>query len=256
MFFPLSDDDSRLEHPAYLTITFVLLNIALFAYQLAEPAFTMGWSAVPLEITKGVDLVGTIPLGTDVIDHVAGPSPIYITLLSSMFMHGGWAHLGGNLLYLWIFGDNVEHRFGWKAFLLFYLGSGLAASATQIALAPDSIIPTLGASGAISGVLGAYLVLFPKNQVKAVFLIRIVSIPAFIVLGLWIAMQLFSGYQSLGNIGLTGGVAYGAHIGGFVAGVIAGLIARSFYKGEPPTRMREKYRADPVVRDLWARPRR
>ena len=145
------------------------------------------------------------------------------------------------MLYLWIFGDNVEHRFGGLKFLAFYLISGLAASFAQIALAPDSVIPTLGASGAISGVLGAYLVLFPRNQVMAVFLFRIISIPAVFVLGLWAAMQIFSGVGSLGSVGTTGGVAYAAHVGGFVAGVVAGIIARVTMKQEPHTPFREIY---------------
>lgn len=251
MFFPLSDDDSRLSGPAYVSIALLIANIALYLYQASNPAFTLGYSAVPYEITTGQDLVGVTTRGDVSLTQTPGPSPIYLTLLTSMFMHGSLAHIGGNLLYLWIFGDNVEHRFGALPFLAFYLISGFAASAAQIALAPESIIPTLGASGAISGVLGAYLVLFPRNQVKAIFLIRIVSIPAFIALGVWIAFQLFSGYQNLSNVGIEGGVAYGAHIGGFAAGVIAGGFARLFLKREPESAMRRAYESDPSSRQLW-----
>lgn len=255
MFFPISDDDRYLMKPAYVSITLLVINVALFLYQLANPAFTMGWSVIPAEITTGSDLVGTHYIGEQVlqqpINHVAGPTPIYLTLLSSMFMHGGWMHLGGNMLYLWIFGDNVEHRFGSVMFLVFYLASGLLASATQIFLGPDSIIPNLGASGAISGVLGAYLVLFPRNKVNAIFFFRMISVPAIVVLGMWIAMQLFQGYGSLQNTGESGGVAYGAHIGGFVAGIVFGLLARMMMKGEPDTAFKRQYEADRSVKRYW-----
>lgn len=245
MLFPISDDDRDLMSPAWVSISLLAANVLVFLYQLADPAFTAGFSAIPQEITENVDLVGTAvvnsPHGAIEIPQAPGPWPIQFTLLTAMFMHGGWAHLGGNMLYLWIFGDNVEHRFGGLKFLGFYLISGLAASFAQIALAPDSVIPTLGASGAISGVLGAYLVLFPRNQVMAVFLFRIISIPAVFVLGLWAAMQIFSGVGSLGSVGTTGGVAYAAHVGGFVAGVVAGIIARVTMKQEPHTPFREIY---------------
>jgi membrane associated rhomboid family serine protease len=198
-----------------------------------------------MEIVKGVDLVDTVGVraGPEVVEipQAPGPVPIYLTLLTAMFMHGGWGHLGGNMLYLWIFGDNVEHRFGSLRFLIFYLASGLAATIAQIAVAPLSVIPNLGASGAISGVLGAYLVLFPRNQVMAVFLFRIVSIPAVFVLGLWAVTQFFAGMGSLGNAGVTGGVAYAAHIGGFIAGVVAGVVARIMLKTEPQTPFRRIY---------------
>jgi len=255
MFFPISDDDRHLLRPAYVSITLLAINVILFLYQLANPAFTMGWSVVPWEITNGKDLVEPILIGTGSgqaqIDHVAGPTPIYLTLLSSMFMHGGWMHLGGNMLYLWIFGDNVEHRFGSVMFLIFYLASGLLASATQILLGPESLIPNLGASGAISGILGAYLVLFPRNKVNAIFFFRMLSVPAIVVLGMWIALQFFQGYSSLQNVGESGGVAYGAHIGGFVAGVIFGFLARLIMKGEPETVFKRQYQGDPKVKRYW-----
>ena len=149
-------------------------------------------------------------------------------------------HIGG-MLYLWIFGDNVEHRFGSVWFVVFYLASGLVATLAQVVLGPESVIPNLGASGAISGVMGAYLVLFPKNKVNAVFLFRMISVPAVVVLGMWIAMQLFSGYGTVGQNSQTGGVAYAAHIGGFVAGAVFGLVARLMMKKEPESKQYRVY---------------
>jgi membrane associated rhomboid family serine protease len=245
MLFPISDDDRHLLRPAYVTIALMAANVLLFFHQLSHPEFTSGFSVIPAEIVKGADLVGAVLVRSDrglvEIPQAPGPVPIHLTLLTAMFMHGGWAHLGGNMLYLWIFGDNVEHRFGSLRFLAFYLASGLAATFAQIAMDPGSVIPNLGASGAISGVLGAYLVLFPHNRVMAVFLFRLVSIPAVFVLGLWAVTQVFSGMGSLGNTGSTGGVAYAAHIGGFVAGVVAGVIARLTLKTEPDTPFRRIY---------------
>jgi len=168
-----------------------------------------------------------------------------LTLLSSMFMHGGIGHLLGNMLYLWIFGDNVEHRFGWRVFLLFYLLSGLAASAAQIFLDPQSVVPSLGASGAISGVLGAYMVLFPRNRVYAVFFFWIVTIPALVAIGLWIILQLFSGWGTIvAGSQAGGGVAYGAHIGGFVAGIVMATILRFVIKEEPDHKYTHVSRSD------------
>lgn len=246
MIFPLSDDDRHLTGPGKVTLALILINIALFGYQAINPAFTLGWSVIPKEMMTGVDLVDAQvvegPGGQQVeVPQAPGPGFLYFTVISAMFMHGGLAHIGGNMLYLWIFGDNVEHRFGSVMFLIFYLLSGLAATVAQVMLGPDSVIPNLGASGAISGVMGAYLVLFPKNRVNAVFLFRMISVPAIVVLGMWIAMQLFSGYGTLGQNSQTGGVAYAAHIGGFVAGVLAGLVAKVVMKGEPGGRKYEVY---------------
>ena len=169
-----------------------------------------------------------------------------------MFMHGGWMHLGGNLLFLYIFGDNVEHRFGSLRFLLLYFVSGLVASLAQVFVDAESVIPTLGASGAISGVMGAYLVLFPHNRVYAVLLFfLIISVPAYVVLVAWAVMQFFSGIGSISEVGQTGGVAYAAHIGGFVAGVLIALVMRSRLKEEPESGMRASYRRDPKDRRLW-----
>lgn len=168
-----------------------------------------------------------------------------------MFMHGGLAHIGGNLLYLWIFGDNVENRFGHVRFLCFYFISGLVASFAQIAVSPDSVIPTLGASGAISGVMGAYMVLFPRNKVNALILYFMVSIPAVFVIGMWALTQFVSGAGSIAEAGQAGGVAYMAHIGGFVAGVVMGLICRMQMKEEPDSAIRRGYVRDQTVKRWW-----
>lgn len=264
MLFPISDDDRALSGTAWVTITLLVANLLLFGVQLVDPGFTYGWSVVPQEITSGVDIVNSRPLpevdpSTEVrtpadIPQRPGPGPaplIYLTLLSAMFMHGGFGHIFGNMLYLWIFGDNVEHRFGAVPFLVFYLGSGLVATAVQIALDSDGLIPNLGASGAISGVLGAYLVLFPRNRVNAIFFFTIVTIPAFLVLGLWIAMQFVSGYGAIAATEQTGGVAYGAHIGGFLSGVLMALVLRGRIDGPRPNVLSVMAEGDPRNRRLW-----
>jgi membrane associated rhomboid family serine protease len=185
------------------------------------------------------------------IPHAPGPVPIYLTILSAMFMHGGIGHILGNLLYLWIFGDNVEHRFGHGVFLAFYLVSGVAATFAQVALDPGSVIPNLGASGAISGVLGAYLVLFPKNRVHAVFFFRVIAIPAALALGLWIFLQFVNGFGAIAATEQTGGVAYGAHIGGFAAGVLLAFVLRTVIPAERPNVLQAAMRRDPRARPLW-----
>ncbi len=160
-----------------------------------------------------------------------GPSPIYLTLLTAMFMHGGWLHILGNMLYLWIFGDNIEDNFGHGKFLIFYLICGLVASFAQIMVDPSSPIPSLGASGAIAGVLGAYLVMFPHNRVRNIvalgFIWTTIELPAVIVLGFWIVIQIFYQYTSSYQSRHSGGVAYMAHIGGFLAGVVLSFIFRN-----------------------------
>ncbi len=240
MLFPISDDDRALSGPAYVTIGLILANLVVFfLLQQAggNEAFTYGWSVIPSEIVTGTDLTATETVTVNgesyPIPQAPGPVPIYLTILSAMFMHGGYMHLFGNLLYLWIFGDNVEHRFGALPFLGFYLASGVVATFAQIYLDPGSVIPNLGASGAISGVLGAYLVLFPRNRVHAIFLYFIVSIPAVVAIGLWIAFQFVNGLGSVMVAEETvGGVAYGAHIGGFFAGVVLAFILRGVIKQE------------------------
>jgi membrane associated rhomboid family serine protease len=256
MFFPLSDDDRALVKPTYVTWSVLAVNVLMFLYQFNNPEFTYGYAAVPAEITRGVDIVRPVemPVGGDqtvLIPHFRGPRPIYFTLITSMFLHGGFAHIAGNMLFLWIFGDNVEHRFGHVRFLLFYLVSGIVGSIAQIAIDPSSIIPTLGASGAISGVLGAYIVLFPHNRVNAIFFFQVVTVPAYLVIGMWAFTQFFSGWGSIAQTSQTGGVAYAAHIGGFVAGVAIALLSRVHLGEEPDTVLKRVYQRDPRDRMYW-----
>jgi len=228
--FPLGDRNIPGRGPALVTLAFIAINVAVFVLlQLPSDAFTYGWAAVPAEITPGRDLVDVqIAPGAVLTD---SPEPVYLTLISSMFMHGGWLHLGGNMLFLWIFGDNVEHTFGHFGYVLFYLGAGIVASFAQILIAPDSRIPTLGASGAISGVLGAYLVLFPGNPVT-VFVFRfLTSVPAIVAIGMWAVLQFINGFGQIAQTEETGGVAYMAHIGGFVAGLV---LVKLFATRRPP----------------------
>jgi membrane associated rhomboid family serine protease len=235
--FPIGDQNEPGHGPAFVTLALIAVNVAVFVFlqELGSNAeFLYGWSAIPLEITTSQDLVAaqTIPIdGQPVqVPQAPGPDPIQLTLLSSMFMHGDLLHLGGNMLFLWVFGDNVEHRAGRIAFIVAYLAAGLVGSLAQIMSSTDSPIPTLGASGAISGVLGAYLVLFPGNRVT-VFLFRFLTqVPALVAIGMWIAFQVFA--QFAAPVG-EGGVAYLAHIGGFAAGVAAGLLFRALPAPRP-----------------------
>jgi rhomboid family protein len=236
---PIGDENEPSKGPPFVTLAFIAINIAVFfLIQLSNEAFTYGYSAIPAEITSGIDLVR--PVAIDVggqqvlIPQEPGPSPIYLTLITSMFMHGGIAHIFGNMLFLWIFGDNVEHRVGHIPYLLFYLAAGVIASFAQIAVDPDSVIPTLGASGAISGVLGAYLVMFPTNRVTVMFGLRPVLVPAIVAIGIWAVFQFISGFGAIATTDeTTGGVAYMAHIGGFIAGVIFGLVGRTIWGSGP-----------------------
>ena len=229
--FPIGDENLPGRGLAWLTLSLIAANAAVFVLLQGgsgDNTFTYGWSSIAREITTGVDLTHAVPVvigGSEyLIPQAPGPDPIYLTLLSSMFMHGGWLHIGGNMLFLWIFGDNVEHRAGPVLYLVAYLAAGLIGSLAQVVSSPSSPIPSLGASGAISGVLGAYLILYPRNRVT-VFLFRfLVQVPALVAIGLWIALQVFS---SLADPTGAGGVAYLAHIGGFATGVLAGLLFRA-----------------------------
>ena len=238
--FPIGDENLPGRGVAWVTLGLIAVNVAVFLFlqgASGESTFTYGWSSIAREITTGVDLTQAVPVVIDgtqyIVPQAPGPDPIYLTLLSSMFMHGGWLHLGGNMLFLWIFGDNVEHRAGPLLYLVAYLGAGLVGSLAQTFSDPNSAIPSLGASGAISGVLGAYLVLFPRNRVTAFVIRFLVQIPALLAIGMWIALQVIS---SLADPTGAGGVAYLAHIGGFVAGVLAGLLFRAIPdRGPGPT---------------------
>ncbi len=218
--FPIGDDNSDRVIRPYVTYALIAINIAVFVLlQLPNEDFTNAYSTVPAEILTGHDLVGRI--GPTL--QVPGPSPIYLTILSSMFMHGGWAHLLVNMLYLWIFGDNVEDAMGHTKFLVFYLLCGLAATlahvfAAQVTGGLNLVTPSLGASGAIAGVLGAYLVLYPRKSVYVLIgLFGLIPVPAVLVIGGWILLQVFSGVTREAG---GDGVAYWAHVGGAVAGFL------------------------------------
>jgi membrane associated rhomboid family serine protease len=254
MLLPIGDEDPHRDSPAYVMWVLLLANVAVFfLVQQAggNEAFDYGWSVIPREITTGADLTATQTVEAESgrgveIPQAPGPSPIYWTILTAMFMHGGWLHLGGNMLYLWIFGDNVEHRFGSGVFLVFYLVSGLAATLAQVLLDPGGVVPNLGASGAISGVLGAYLVLFPRNRVHAILFYFVVSLPAVVVIGFYIVLQFLEGFgATMTAEGAAGGVAYGAHIGGFFAGLAMALLLRGVIGPDddrPPRRGRRRPR--------------
>ena len=224
MVIPLGDERTGRDLTPYVVFALIAVNALVWLLQLSlGDSFTNGYATVPFEITRGQDLVGaqTIVVGGQsiTIPEAPGPSPIYLSLLTSMFMHGGWLHILGNMLYLWIFGDQIESLLGHGRFLVFYLACGLAASAAQILVGPDSVVPSLGASGAIAGVLGAYLVKFPRNRVRVLAMRGgMTELPAMVVLGLWIVLQLVS--QVSTPAGEATGVAYMAHIGGFVTGLV------------------------------------
>ena len=224
MIFPIGDDQVKGGSKPIFSYSFIAIIVAVFVLlQLGNSAFTYANSAVPYEITTGVDLItqqGQIP-------HFPGPVPIYLTLLYSIFMHGSWMHLIGNMVFLWVFADNIESTIGNRRFVIFYLLGGLFASLSHIATDTMSMTPSLGASGAIAACLGAYLVMFPKSKVKVLFFIKVFAVPAFLFLGFWIVQQLVSGMGSLG--GDSGGVAWFAHIGGFAFGIVAGFYFRFRY---------------------------
>lgn len=222
--FPIGDDNSDVKITPVVNYAFIAVNILVFVLlqQIGtNDAFSYAFSLVPKEITTGIDITGVQVIrdsvgNTGEIQHFSTPLPVYFNFLSSMFMHGGIAHIFGNMLFLWIFGDNLENLVGHVRYAIFYIVCGLAAAAAQIALGPDSIIPMLGASGAISGVLGGYVLLFPQRKVRAIIFNFLTTVPAFVAIGIWIVYQLVLGYLTPSD---TGGVAYAAHIGGFVAGV-------------------------------------
>ncbi|MEP6819034.1 MAG: rhomboid family intramembrane serine protease [bacterium] len=207
--FPIGDDDSTRRTAPVVTYALIALNLLFFFVELSggDP-FIQHWSVVPRRL-------------------LANPGADFPTIFTSMFMHAGWLHLGGNMLYLWIFGDNVEDSFGHLKFLVFYLLCGIAATLAQLAFSTGSNVPNLGASGAIAGVLGAYILLFPRGQVKVLMGRGVIPVPALVVIGFWIVLQFVSGIGSISNSAQTGGVAYMAHIGGFLAGVVLTLLFRA-----------------------------
>ena len=238
MVFPLYDDNSdRLTTPV-VNYVLIAVNILVFVFLQglgSNERFTYAFSTVPAEIITGRDVVTSdrvlIQPMTGQRLEIPGlqPTPfsVYLTLITSMFMHGGIAHIAGNMLFLWIFGDNVEDRMGHVRYLIFYLVCGLLASLAHVfstvafATDPSSLlIPSLGASGAISGVLGGYLLMFPTRRVTVILFRFLTDVPAYVAIGIWFAFQLISGLNLLGGGTQVGGVAYAAHIGGFVAGLV------------------------------------
>lgn len=223
--FPIGDDNTDRTITPIVNYIFIGINVLVFLLlqQLgSNDAFSYAFSLVPKEVTTGVDLTGVQvirdSLGNSAeIQHYSTPLPVYFNFLSSMFMHGSIAHIFGNMLFLWVFGDNLENLLGHIRFALFYIACGFAAALAQILMDSGSIIPMLGASGAISGVLGGYVLLFPQRQVRAIIFNFLTTVPAFVAIGLWIVYQIVLGWLTPAG---TGGVAYAAHIGGFVAGVV------------------------------------
>ena len=243
MVFPIYDDNSDRTTTPIVNYILIAINILVFVFLQglgSNEKFTYAFSTVPLEIVTGRDVVTRDEVLVHPVTHqeveVPGlqrtPFSVYITLITSMFMHGGIAHIAGNMLFLWIFGDNLEDRMGHWRYLVFYLVCGVLASLAHVfttaILASSAVagnqsgllIPSLGASGAISGVLGGYILLFPSRRVM-VFLLRFLTwVPAWVAIGIWFGFQLLSGLGMLGSGSQQGGVAYAAHIGGFIAGLV------------------------------------
>ncbi len=224
---PIGDDNSDRHLTPMVNYILIAINILVFIFFQGMGSnldFTYAFSTVPAEILRGEDIAtnGLQPT----------PVPVYLTLITAMFMHGGWAHLGGNMLFLWVFGDNIENRMGHARYLAFYLLCGIIASLSHVfisgANSENSLIPSLGASGAISGVMGGYMLLFPSRKVRVFMGRGVGEVPAFVALGIWIVFQVISGMGMLGGSEGGGGVAYAAHIGGFVAGL---LLVKLFDRG-------------------------
>ena len=237
MLFPIADDNSDRTVTPVVNYLLILANVLVFVFLQGlgtNERFTYAFSTVPYEIINNTDVTQPVrvedfrgrPIGR--ISLQPTPIPVYLTLLTSMFMHGGIAHIFGNMLFLWIFGDNIEDRLGHFRYLIFYLVCGLLAGLSHVfataLLATDQaslLIPSLGASGAISGVLGAYILLFPTRRVTVLMSLFVTQVPAFIAIGLWFVFQLINGLGMLGSGSQPGGgVAYAAHIGGFLAGLV------------------------------------
>lgn len=232
MIFPIGDDNSDRTTTPLVNYVLIAINVLVFVFLQGmgnNEKFTYAYSTVPQEIRTGQDVDKPVAIeiagqrGT--IDLQPTPGSVYLTLLTSMFMHGGWMHLLGNMLFLWIFGDNLENLLGHGRYLIFYLLTGLIASLAQVVTTfmfdGNPYIPSLGASGAISGVLGGYLLLFPKRQVRVIMLRMLTTVPAIVAIGLWFVLQLVSAFGVI-NAGPQsgGGVAFMAHVGGFIAGLM------------------------------------
>jgi membrane associated rhomboid family serine protease len=225
---PISDVNRRTRFP-FVNTAFIAINLLVYFYQVqlsgnfnlsrVTPqlaSFFDTWAVIPAEYTQGLEIGPT-------------PQPVFLTLFTAMFMHGNLLHIASNMLFLWVFGDNVESNMGHLKYLVFYLITGVLASGAHILFNLTSDVPSLGASGAISGVLAAYMVLFPRAQVRTLvifFIITIIAVPAVFVIGLWFLTQLVQGVTELGAEGQTSGVAFWAHIGGFVAGLLLVFVFR------------------------------
>lgn len=238
---PIGDDNS--DRRITPIVTWVLIGINVFVFVVLQglgsnERFTMAFATIPAEILTGRDIVETVPIrdaygrAVGALDLPNTPIPVYLTLVSAMFMHGSLMHLLGNMLYLWIFGDNLEDAMGHGRYLVFYLLTGVLAGLTHVMVTAffgmNALVPCIGASGAISGILGGYIVLFPHRRVRVIWLYQVMHVPAVVALGVWFLFQLFSGVGSAGSPG--GGVAYGAHIGGFIAGFV---LVRLFGRPRP-----------------------
>jgi len=249
MVFPLYDDNT--DRTTFPVVNYILIAINILVFVFLQQVgtndkFTYAFSTVPQEIVTGRDL--TTPdrivehpvTGQELLIPGLQPTPfsVYMTLIFSMFMHGGIAHIGGNMLFLWIFGDNLEHTMGHVRYAIFYLVCGIIASLahvfTTVVLASEQgslLIPSLGASGAISGVLGGYILLHPHRRVTVLMFRFLTQVPAYVAIGIWFVFQLISGLGMLGGGSQQGGVAYAAHIGGFIAGLV---LVKVFTIGRPP----------------------
>ncbi len=235
MLFPIGDDNRDRKIFPLMNYLIVAANVLVFVFLQDfgnNQKFTYSFSTVPQEIVTGKDIVTKSKTYEDAVTGetytIPGlgktPNPVYITIITSMFMHGGFAHILGNMIFLLIFGDNIENKVGHLRYLVFYLICGIIASLAHVfstqMLGGNMLIPTLGASGAISGILGAYLLLFPKRRVAVIIFFFLTDVPAIVAIGIWFIFQLASGIGLLGSGTQEGGVAYGAHIGGFIAGLL------------------------------------
>ena len=236
MVFPLYDDNTGRTTTPWVNYAFIALNILVFVLLQrlgTDTDFTYSFSTVPGEIMSGSDIqteprILETPTGQQLQIPGLGYTPfVYLTLITSMFMHGGIAHIAGNMLFLWIFGDNIEDRLGHVRYAIFYLLCGVIASLAHVFTTAafagerqDMLIPSLGASGAISGVLGGYILLHPARRVTVILFRFLTDVPAWVAIGIWFAFQLISGLGILGEGSQQGGVAYAAHIGGFIAGLV------------------------------------
>ena len=235
MLFPIGDDNNDRHTTPFINYALILLNIFVFVYwqELGRNiSFTFAWSTVPAEILSGKDIVTSGSSETPGLQPT--PVSVYLTLFTSMFMHGGIAHIAGNMLFLWIFGDNLENAMGHRRYLFFYLLCGILAGLSHVIgssyLNQNTLVPSLGASGAISGVLAGYMLLFPRRGVHVWVLFGTMTLPSVIVVGLWFVFQVINGMGMLGGDESAGGIAYAAHIGGFIAGF---LLVKLFVRKTP-----------------------